>query len=130
MPKLHIKDAGIWKEVKKLHIKDAGIWKTVINSILTSASLSPTSLTKIGPSAPATTAPVTCTPVGGEGHVFTWEKLSGSSAITANSPSAATTTFTKANVGVETATFRCKVVAGGVTVYSPSIIVDFEIGTQ
>jgi hypothetical protein len=76
------------------------------------ASASPTSLYKTGPTASQTTASVTVTPSGGVSpYTYAWTLLSGST-LTVNSPTAATTTFSKTGMisgDSFDATYRCTV---------------------
>jgi len=77
-----------------------------------SASASPTTIYKSGPGADQTTASTTVTVSGGVSpYTYAWTLVSGDT-LTVNSPTAATTTFTKTGLppfgGVE-ATYRCTV---------------------
>jgi len=76
------------------------------------ASASPTYLYKSGSTASQTTASVTVTPSGGVSpYTYAWTLLSGST-LTVNSPSAATTTFSKTGMisgDSYDATYRCTV---------------------
>lgn len=92
-----------------------------------SASVSPTTLYKASILTTATTSSATCTPVGGTGHTYLWQKVSGSS-LTVNSATSATTTFTGTGSGTFVGVYRCRVIAGGVTVYSNNITITFELG--
>ena len=77
------------------------------------AAASPSSLSTSGTGTPLTTASTTVTPTGGTSpYTYAWTRLSGSTSITANSASAATTTFTGASLAsgtTYTAVFRCTV---------------------
>jgi len=76
------------------------------------ASASPTSLYKSGLTASQTTASTTVTPSGGVSpYTYAWTLLSGDT-LTVNSPSAATTTFSKTGMlpgDSFDATYRCTV---------------------
>jgi len=126
---LFVKDAGVWKTVKTGYIKDAGVWKEFFSGLLASASLNRTSLTGAGISGTVETVnDVTCTPVGGSGYAYTWQRVSGDTEILINFPSSATTKFRINIDGTYSSIFRCRVVAGGVTVYSNNVSVDLERG--
>ena len=77
------------------------------------AAASPSSLSTSGTGTPLTTASTTVTPTGGTSpYTYAWTRISGSTLITANSASAATTTFTGATLASGTtysAVFRCTV---------------------
>jgi hypothetical protein len=76
------------------------------------ATITPASIIKTAASSSITTATVTATLVGGTAATYAWTRLSGSTAISANSPSSAATTFTATGVGVGTtvsAVFRCTI---------------------
>lgn len=95
-----------------------------------SVSLSPTSLSKVGATSSLTTASVTATPSGGTApYAYAWTKLSGD-AITCNSPSAATTTFTASGLAAggadRTATYRCTVTDSAAVSAVADIVVYIE----
>lgn len=77
------------------------------------AAASPSSLSISGTGTPLTTASTTVTPTGGTSpYTYAWTRISGSTLITANSASAATTTFTGSSLASGTtysAVFRCTV---------------------
>jgi Putative phage tail protein/SprB repeat len=77
------------------------------------AAASPSSLSTSGTGTPLTTASTTVTPTGGTSpYTYAWARLSGSTSITANTASAASTTFTGASLAsgtTYTAVFRCTV---------------------
>lgn len=77
------------------------------------ATASPSSLSTSGTGTPLTTASTTVTPTGGTSpYTYAWTRISGSTSITANTASAASTTFTGASLASGTtysAVFRCTV---------------------
>jgi hypothetical protein len=89
----------------------ADVTVTIARVSMTAAA-SPTSLSTSGVSASLTTASTTVTPTGGVAtYTYAWTKVSGGS-ITANSSTAATTTFTAGSLTVgesRTAIYRCTV---------------------
>ena len=78
-----------------------------------SATASPASLYKSTTTSSGTTSSTTVTPVGGVStYSYSWARISGSALISANSPTAATTTFTGTGLNEGdfiTAQFRCTV---------------------
>lgn len=78
-----------------------------------SATVSASSVSKTDTGASITTASVTVTPVGGTSpYTYSWARNSGSTSISANSTTAATTTFTGTSLAsgsTYTAVFRCTV---------------------
>ena len=89
----------------------AGASNTVSGTL--GASANPTSLVKLDTTANITTSSTTVTPTGGTSpYTYSWSRISGSTLITADSPTAATTTFTGtglASNNTYTAVFRCTV---------------------
>ena len=75
----------------------------------------------------STSSSVTATPNGGSGHSYTWQKVSGTT-LTVTSPNSATTTFKRTSGSSASAVYRCRVVAGGVTKYSPNVSVTMNNG--
>lgn len=93
------------------------------------ASVSPASRSTVGSTASLTSDAVTATAAGGTApYSYAWTKLSGG-AVTANSPAAATTTFTAASMGIgesRTAYFLCTVTdAATDTVTTATVTVSF-----
>lgn len=78
----------------------------------TYATATPTSISGSAASSSITTGSVTASLVGGTGTTFSWARQSGSTAISANSASAATTTFSATGVATNStvsAVFRCTI---------------------
>jgi hypothetical protein len=77
------------------------------------------------------TPSVTCTPAGGyPGYTFAWSRVSGSTAISATAPTAATTAFSTSGIPIDqtrTAVFVCTVAdAAGRTVQSSNVAVSLH----
>lgn len=101
------------------------------------ATASPTSISKTDPAASITTASTTVTAFGGTTpYTYAWTRNSGSTSISANSASAATTTFTGTSLvsgSTYTAVFRCTVTdnaAATTTVDVPVTIVRGDFGAS
>lgn len=91
-------DAGIWRTAKSIWFNDAGIWRKVFASLI--ATVSPSTVTgsgsgRSGSVVGVTTGAATVTPIGGSGsYTYAWSALAGNmDSSSANSPTAATTTF-------------------------------------
>ena len=113
------RSGGAWVNISTVKRRISGAWVTVWSSL----TVSTTNVSRTFTNSPAsnsqatrtfaTTASVTAS--GGDGS-FAWTRISGSTLITATSPSAATTTFTVTNLPIGTgvsAVFR--VTSGGAT---------------
>ncbi len=97
----------------------AGSWLRATRLLVSlSAICTPPAISSIGTGTSQTTASVTVTPIGGTGTYssYTWSRLSGDASITATSPSAATTTFSRSGMSsgnTYTTIFQCVVVDSG-----------------
>jgi hypothetical protein len=122
---------GAWVGVQQVRRRVAGAWVTV----WTSLTVSTTTVSRIWTNSPASNSPATrtfsttasVTASGGDGS-YSWTRLSGSTSVTANSPSAATTTFQGANVpigGSVSAVFR--VTSAGAT-QDVTVTLSYESG--
>jgi hypothetical protein len=92
------------------------------------ANVSPASVNFNGSNTSPTTSTVTCTPTGGNpDYTYAWSRVSGSTAISATAPTAATTAFNTTGMSVgqsRTAAFVCTVTdAGGQTAASSNVSV-------
>lgn len=92
------------------------------------AIASPSSVQGSSGTATVTSSPTTVTPSGSPGpYTYSWVKVSGG-AITANSPSSATTTFSGQPLigGFLNATFRCTVTGSSQSTQSNGVSVSLE----
>lgn len=111
------RSGGAWVNVSTVKRRISGAWVTVWSSLTVSTN----NVSRLFTNSPASSTPSTrtfsttasVTASGGDG-TFSWTRVSGSTSVTANSPSSATTTFQGANVpigGSVSAVFR--VTSGG-----------------
>lgn len=114
-----VRVSGSWQAVKSGWVKVSGTWRQFYASL--TAAASPTTVdgfdTVVAPSSStATTNSTTVTPTGGSApYTYSWSLVSGTSA-TVNSPTSATTTFSRTvfvdNPGQQinrTGVYRCTV---------------------
>lgn len=98
---------------------------------LTGASASPSSVSVTNglPNIKMTTAPTTASPApsNASGITYAWELVSGS-AVTVNSPTTASTTFSytsSTSSGSRSAVYRCKITQGSTVYYTGNVSVSF-----
>jgi len=98
--------------VQKMYIGSTLVW----NGSTLSVSVFPLTVY-------STFTPVTATATGGSGaYTYQWQRVSGSNAISATSPSSNTTAFNNVvNNQPASAVWRCKVSAGGQSAFSPTV---------
>lgn len=97
------KSAGAWVAASTVKKKISGAWVTVWSLLSVSTGV----VSRTWTNSPASSTPATrtfstidsVTASGGDGS-YSWARVSGSTSITANAPSAATTTFQAANVPI------------------------------
>lgn len=132
MPRGTTSTVYVWVRARFRTATGAGVYSTQIpladgipaaaaTTAGTYAAATPTSVAVTEASPSMTSAPCTASLVGGSPSTYAWSRISGSAAIVANSPSAASTTFTGAGVGAGatvSAVFRC-LVNGSYTVDVP-----------
>lgn len=99
--------SGANRAVQRVYVFSGGANRLVFSAL--SASISPASINTLGnPS-----AAVTCTPAGNVGScTFSWVRTSGDTRISANSPSSATTQFSRTGFAIgeiASASFTCTV---------------------
>jgi hypothetical protein len=99
------RSGGAWVGVSTVKRRVSGAWVTVWSSLsVSTGNVSRTFTNSPASNSPATRTFATLTSVtasGGDGS-FAWTRVSGSTLITATSPSAATTTFTVTNLPIGT----------------------------
>ncbi|MEM9600675.1 MAG: hypothetical protein AAF926_06605 [Pseudomonadota bacterium] len=84
--------SGVWEPISAAWVKVSGTWEPVSSAL--SVSVSPSGVTKFGTGAAQSTSTVTATVTGGIGpFTYSWTRASGSTKISAISPSAASTAF-------------------------------------
>ena len=103
---VYTKVSGTWKPCTHIYTKVAGAWKLVHRGL--NANVSPTSLNPVDTQ---TSASCTCTAANGRSpYTYSWQRVSGDTEVTANTPTASVTTFNNSENGVtHNAVFKCVV---------------------
>jgi hypothetical protein len=105
-----VRQAGIWQPIVNAYVRLSGVWTEFFQNF--SAVAAPSSLAKFGTTAGITTAAATVTPSGGSApYTYAWARHSGATAISADDPTLASSTFSAAlSLGQRVdATFNCTV---------------------
>ena len=129
--KCFVQDAGgITRTIKTIKVYDGATWRTVATFVEPiSLSLSDEYVLAIAGSATITSKIVTATPTGGTApftYLWTLVSHSGGVAPTINTPTTASTTFTKTGVAPDaSATFRCTVTSATGGSASAEVLVAF-----
>lgn len=132
----YAKAGGAWRTCTAVYAKSGGSWRQVWAPAgpALSANLSPGSVSGSGTgNGPLTTDSCTCTPSGGTApYSYAWTYSSGDGAISADSGSAASTTFSVSGTAQETKTgaWHCHVtdsVAGSTNTGDVSIALTFNL---
>lgn len=102
------------------------LWPRMVSNTGPSAVASPASLSVTASSSPINSYTTSCGVLGGTATSFLWERVSGSTSMTINTPNSSSTYFRSivAPEATVSAVFRCKVtLSTGEVIYSNNVSV-------
>lgn len=135
---LYQRVGGVWKQLT-ISARVAGVWKSVAGASPLAAAVDHSSISQTwthngdpGPDLVTTFTQATVTPSGGTGtYTYAWSRISGTTAITADNPTGAATTFTGYPLSypnVYPAIFQCLVTDSAGATATALVAVEFDPG--